>query len=170
MTDGVSDADFESALGQAKSDRDLSRANVVRKIRQRRDTWPGPDQQVPDPADTSPEAAARRAELIGEFAAHGLSSAQIGERLGVGEDRVRQVAREHGITIRADAVLGRTRRPDSVRIVRETAHALEGLAMGVELADPAQLDPVEAAAWAASMARSIRALSMFARQIKESLR
>ena len=43
------------------------------------------------------------------------------------------------------------------RIVRETAHALEGLAMGVELADPAGLDPAEAAEWAASMTRSIRA-------------
>ena len=86
-----------------------------------------------------------------------MSSRQIGERLGIGDDRVRQVAREHGIDIRADAVLGRTRRPDSGRIVRETVHALEGLAMGVELADPAGLDPAEAAEWAASMTRSIRA-------------
>jgi hypothetical protein len=112
---------------------------------------------------------AQRQELIGELAAHGLSSGQIGERLGIGEGRVRQVAREHGITIRADAVLGRTRRTDSARIVRETVHALEGLAMSVELADPAGLDPAQATAWAASMTRSLRALSTFARQIKESL-
>jgi hypothetical protein len=170
MTDGVSDADFEDALGQAKSDRDLSRANVVRKIRQRRGTPPAMGEGVPDPADRSAEAAARRRELIGEFAAHGLSSAQIGERLGIGGDRVRQIAREHHITIRADAVLGRTRRLDSARIVREAVHALEGLAMSVELADPARLDPDQAAAWAASMTRSIRALSKFARQIKESTR
>ncbi len=83
---------------------------------------------------------------------------------------MRQVAREHGIGIQADAVLGRTRRPDSSRIVRETAHALEGLVMGVELADPAGLDPAEATEWAASMTRSIRALSKFARQIRESTR
>jgi hypothetical protein len=49
-------------------------------------------------------------------------------------------------------------------------HALEGLAMSVELADPAGLDPDQAAAWAASMTHSIRALSKFARQIKESAR
>ena len=170
MTDGVSDADFEDALGEAKAEGDLSRANVVRKIRQRRGSPPAPDQQVPDPADRSPEAAARRRELIGEFAAGGMSSRQIGERLGIGDDRVRQVAREHGIDIRADAVLGRTRRPDSSRIVRETVHALEGLAMGVELADPAGLDPAEAAEWAASMTRSIRALSKFVRQMKETIR
>jgi hypothetical protein len=169
MVDGVSDDDFEDALGQAKSDRDLSRANVVRKIRQRRGTAPTAGGQVPDPADRSPEAAARRRELIGEFAVHGMSSRQIGERLGIGDDRVRQVAREHGIDIRADTVLGRTRRLDSNRIVRETVHALEGLAMGVELADPAGLDSAEAAAWAASITRSIRVLSNFARQMKETI-
>jgi hypothetical protein len=167
MADGVSDDDFENALEQAKSDRDLSRANVVRKIRQRHGHPPARGQQVPDPADRSPEAAALRLGLIGEFAARGLSSGQIGERLGISGDRVRQVAGEHGIDIRADAVLGRARRPESGRIVRQTVHALEGLAMGIELADPAGLDPAEAAQWAASMTRSIRALSKFLRQLKE---
>jgi hypothetical protein len=170
MADGVSDTDFEDALGQAKSDRDLSRANVVRKIRQRRGNPPAPGERVPGPSDRSPEAAARRRELIGQFAASGMSSAQIGQRLGIGEGRVRQIAREHGIGIRADAVLGRTRRLDPNRIVREAAHALEGLAMSIELADPAGLDPAQASEWATSMTRSIRALSKFARQIKESLR
>ena len=170
MTDGVSDTEFEDSLGEAKAEGNLSRANVVRKIRQRRGTAPIPGQPVPEPGDRSPEAAARRRELIGEFAASGMSSPQIGERLGVGADRVRQVARKHGIDIRADAVLGRARRLDANRIVRETVHALEGLAMGVELADPAGLDPAEADGWAVSMTRSIRVLSKFARQVKETIR
>jgi hypothetical protein len=170
MTDGVSEADFEDALAAAKAEGDLSRANVVRKVRQRRDNATAPGQQVPDPADVSPEAAARRRELIGVFAATGMSSGQIGERLGIGDERVRQAAREHGIAIRADAVLGRTRRPDSSRIVRETVHALEGLALGVELADPAGLDPLAAAGWAASMADSLRVLRRFLRQMKETSR
>ena len=170
MTDGVTVSDFEEALGEAKAEGNLARANVVRKIRQRRGGPPAPSRQVPDTADRSPEAAARRRELIGEFAGTGMSSRQVGERLGIGDDRVRQFAREHGIGIRADAVLGRTRRPDSARIVRETAHALEGLALGVEFADPAGLDPAEAADWVASMTRSIRLLSTFARQMKETIR
>jgi hypothetical protein len=170
MADGVSDSDFEDALGQAKSDRDLSRANVVHKIRQRRGNPPAPGQHIADPAGRSPEAAMRRRELIGELAASGMSSHQIGDQLGIGADQVRQVAREHGIAIRADAVLGRTRQPDSRRIVRETVHALEGLAMSVELANPAGLDPAEATEWAGSMTRSIRALSKFARQMKETIR
>jgi hypothetical protein len=170
MTDGVSDADFEDAIGEAKAEGNLSRANLVRKVRQRRRTPPAPDVHVPDAADISPEAAAARTKLIAEFAARGMSSGQIGERLSIGDDRVRQVARQHGIDIRADAVLGRARRPDSNRIVRETAHALEGLVMGVELADPAGLDTAEAAEWAASMTRSIRLLSKFVRQVKEAIR
>jgi hypothetical protein len=169
LTDGVAEADFEEALATAKTEGDLSRANVVRKIRQRRGDPPAPGGQVPDPAERSAVAAARRQELIGAFAASGLSSQQIGERLGIGDGRVRQLAREHGIGIRADAVLGRTRRPESSRIVRETAHALEGLVLGVEFADPAGLDPAEAADWAASMTHSIRALSKFARQLKEQI-
>ena len=170
MTDGVSDTDFEDAIGEAKAEGNLSRANVVRKIRQQRRTPPVRDEQVPDPADNSPEVAAARIKLIAESADRGMSSGQIGERLGIGDDRVRQLAREHGIGIPADAVLGRARRPDSARIVRETAHALEGLVMGVELADPAGLDPAEATEWAASMTRSIRLLSRFLRQMKEAIR
>lgn len=167
MADGVSEADFEVALGQAKRDGDPSRANVVRKIRQRDGHPTASDGPVPDPADRSPEASARRRGLIAEFARGGMSSRQIGEWLGIGDDRVRQVAREHRIEIRADAVLGGTRRPDPGRIVRQTVHALEGLAMGVQLADLAGLDPTEAAEHAASMSRSIRALSKFVRQLKE---
>ena len=170
MTDGVTDTNFDDAITEAKAEGNLSRANVVRKIRQQRRTPPAPDGHAPDPADSSPAATAARIQLIGEFAARGMSSGQIGNRLGIADDQVRQVAREHGINIRADAVLGRTRRPDSNRVVRETVHALEGLAMGVELADPAGLDPAEVAGWVASMTRSIHLLSKFARQMKETIR
>jgi hypothetical protein len=169
MTDRVCDADFEDALGEAKVEGNLSRANVVRKIRQRRGEPTGPGAQVPDAADMSPAATARRQELIGELAARGMSSQQIGQWLGIAANRVRQLAREHGTDIRADAVLGRTRRPDSARIVRETANALEGLAVGVALADPAGLDPAEAAEWGASMARSIRVLGQFLAQMRKAI-
>ena len=42
LTDGVPEDDFEEALATAKAERDLSRANVVRKIRQRRGGPPAP--------------------------------------------------------------------------------------------------------------------------------
>jgi hypothetical protein len=168
MTDGVSDEDFEEALAGAKAEQDLSRANVVRKIRQRRGSTPAPGERIPAPADRSPAAAQFRRELIAELAGRGMSSHQIADQLGIRDQRIRMVARDHGIAIPADAVIGRTRRHDSSRIVRQTVDALEGLVMGVELADPAELDPAEAAACAASITRSTRVLSRFARQIKEA--
>jgi hypothetical protein len=167
LTDGVSDGDFDDALGDAKAERNLSRANVVRKIRQRHCGPQAPGEAASGPGDTSPAPATRRRELIGEFAGRGMTSAQIGERLGTGADWVRAVAREHGIAIPADAVTGRARRPDSSRIVGQTADALEGLVMGLGLADPAGLDPAEAAEWAASMTRSLRVIGKFVRQMKE---
>src|SRR5215467_11830375 len=54
MSDGVSDTDFEDALGEAKAEGNLSRANVVRKIRQRAGSPPAQGgEHVPDPADRS---------------------------------------------------------------------------------------------------------------------
>jgi hypothetical protein len=162
MTDGVTEADFEDALGEAKAEGNLSRANVVRKIRQNRSAAPrGPGEQA---AGQPPR------DLIARHAAAGMSSRQIASLLGIGGHQVRDIAREHGIAIQADAVVGRTRTPDANRIVRETAHALEGLAMSVQLADPADLDPAEAAEWAASLARSIRALSQFLAQMRKAIR
>lgn len=178
MTDGVSDEEFEAVLAEARAQENMSRANIVRKLRQLRGAEPaGPGgqapadggEQVPSPGYRSPEAGARRLELAGELAARGMTSGQIGQRLGIGGDRVRVLAREHGIAIPADAVTGRARHLDANRIVRETAHALEGLVMSVGLVDPNGLDPA-AASWAASITRSARELARFARQIKEKAR
>lgn len=162
MTDGISDASFEDAIGEAKAEGNLSRANVVRKIRERRTAAP------PGPRDQA--AGQPPLELIARHAAAGMSSRQIAGLLGISSRQVGEAAREHGIEIPADAVVGRTRCPDANRIVRETAHALDGLAMSVALADPADLDPAEAAEWAASLARSIRVLSQFLAQMRKAIR
>jgi hypothetical protein len=170
LTDGVSDEDFEEAVAAAKAEQDLSRANIVRKIRQRRSPAPpGPGGQVPAADSTSAVAGQLSRDLIARHAAAGMSSRQIAGRLGIDAHQVRGIAREHGIAIPADAVVGRTRRPDANRIVRQTTHALEGLAMSVVLADPADLDPAEAAEWAASLARSIRVLSRFLAQMRKAI-
>ena len=128
---------------------------------------PGRASRFPSRAATPRPPGSARRDLIARHAGEGMSSRQIAARLGIGEQQVREIAREHGITIPADAVLGRTRRHDANRIVRETARALEGLAMSVQLADPAGLDPAQATEWAASLACSLRVLSKFVRQMKE---
>jgi hypothetical protein len=170
MTDGVSDEQFEDALGEAKGEGNLSRANVVRKTRQRRARPAASQEQVPGPGDRSSGAAARRLELIRGWAAQGCSSRQMADLLGKRDDAVRQLAREHGIEIPADQVVGRTRRLDSNRIVRETVHALEGLAMGAGLVTSGELDMAEIPAWTSSLTDSIRALNRLVKTMKEITR
>jgi hypothetical protein len=161
LTDGVSDEDFEEAVAAAKAEQDLSRANIVRKIRQRRSAVP--------PGRGGQATGQPPRDLIARHAAAGMTSRQIAGRLGVDARQVRGIAREHGIVIPADVVVGRTRRPDANRIVRHTTHALEGLAMSVALADPADLDPAQVAEWAASQARSIRVLTRFLAQMRKAV-
>lgn len=170
MTDGISDDEFEDALAQAKAEGDLSRVNVARKIRQRpRPATDDDGEQVPEPGDRSGQAAARRVELIRRWAGEGSTSRQIAGLLGIRDDIVRRIAREHGISIRADEAVGRTRRLDSNRIVRETVNALEGLAMGAGLVSPADLDKTQIPGWADSITASLRALSRLVKTLKEEM-
>jgi len=169
LTDGVTDDDFEAALAEARAEGDLSRANVARKARSRAAMRADPsDDWVPGPSDRFGEAPAQRRRLIRKWAAEGHSSRQIAGLLGMGGEGVRRIARAEGIDIAADKVTGNSLHLNSNRIVRETVHSLEGLAMGIELADAADLDPAEAAEWAASLTTSIRALSRFTRKMKET--
>jgi hypothetical protein len=170
MTDAVPDEDFENAIMTAKAEENLSRANVVRKIRQRRAPAAGDDgERVPEPEDRSSVAAARRVELIRRWAGEGSASRQIAGLLGIRDDIVRRIAREHEISIPADEAMGRTRRLDSNRIVRETANALEALAMGAGLVSPAELDKTQIPGWASSMTASLRELSRLVKTLKEEM-
>jgi hypothetical protein len=170
LADGVPDEDFENAVAEAKAEKNLSRANVARKIRHRSaPASPDDEDQIPGPADRTSQAAARRAELIRRWAEEGSTSRQMAGLLGIRDDAVRQIARDHEISIRADEAVGRTRRLDSNRIVRETVNALEGLAMGAGLVNPAELDKTQIPGWAGSLAVSLRALSRLARTLKEEM-
>jgi hypothetical protein len=167
MADGATDGEFEDALAAARAEGNLSRANVVRKIHQHNARPPAAGEPAAAAPDATTAAAGHeRADLIAAGAAAGMSSRQIAGRLGISDQRVRELARQQHVKIPADAVLGRNHRPDASRIVQQTAHALEGLAMGVQLADPADVDPAQATEWAASLSRSIRALGRFVRQLK----
>jgi ParB-like chromosome segregation protein Spo0J len=124
---------------------------------------------TPDPKDRSYTARERREEILRLLAASGYTSEQIAARLGQRAGHIRGVARELGVTITADAAMGvRTRKTiDSNRVVRETAIALEGLAMGVQLVNINDLDPAEIDGWASSIAASIRTLNRLGKQLKE---
>lgn len=125
----------------------------------------------PEPNGSKSRAAvAKRRERIREMAGSGYTSDQIAGEVGMAEETVRQIARDEGITIVADKVVGSRRRIDSNRVVEETSHAVEGLAIGVELVDLAQLDRERLAAWATSLSNSLRPLNRLAKQLKEMAR
>jgi hypothetical protein len=104
MADGVTDEEFERALAEAKAEGNLSRANVLRNLRQRR----------------TPAAAP-----------------------------------------------GQARRPDSNQVAWETASALEAIATGISLLDPAELDMTEVPVWAASITVSLRAVNRLVRTLRQ---
>lgn len=152
LADGVDPDRFEEALADAKAEGNVSRANVVRKIKNQ----------------AGPTTRDQRADLIEDLAAQGYSSRQMPAKVGVTEETVRQIARDYGIEIPADKAVGRARRHDSHRIATETVATLEGLAIGVDLINYDDIDPRDARQWADSLTNSLRALNRFAKQIKET--
>lgn len=152
MTDGVPAERFERAISEAKKEHNLSRANVVRKIR----------------GDRSTETAATRRREIAELAASGHRSAQIAEKVGLAEETVRTVARRHEIEIPADRVTNKARKIDSNRIVREIVSGLETIETTAELIDFAQLDRGELDVWVESLNRSLRVVDRLRRRLKET--
>lgn len=124
---------------------------------------------VPTRTDASKRAVEQRRKLIRQFGAKGYTAEQIGKRVsGMTAEGVRKVAREEGIDLPGEQVIARTRRIDSNRIVRETAYALDGLAMGVQHVNIAELDPAEVVGWASSMTDSIRVLNRLVKALKEA--
>ena len=107
---GVEPEEFDAALMEAKSDGDLSRANVIRKLK----------------GQAGPITREQRADLIIDLAARGYTSRQMPAKVGVTEDTVRQIARDFGIDIPADKATHRSRRINSTDVVVKTATALEG--------------------------------------------
>lgn len=157
LTDGVTDEQFDVAVEVAQEEGNVSRANVVRKVR-----------EVKEATSYSEQQEAKWAR-VAEMADRGYTSAQIARELGVGESRLRASAKERGVDIRADRVVGRARRLDTNRILRQTLIDLEGVIAGLDLINPADIDPEEAHAWVDSLTQSIKALAKARTTIKESI-
>lgn len=129
-----------------------------------------PVKKSPLDLPTNPtERRIRRAEIASEMAASGAHREHVARHLGITREAVGNIAKDFGITFPAD-IVGRTRRIDSMRVVRETVLAADGLASTVDLVhDLTGLDPREAEQWTASLDQSIRALNRLNKKIKEAL-
>lgn len=152
MTDGVSDDQFDEAIEAAKEEKDMTRANVVRKLR-----------------SNSTDATDRWNE-IREEAEQGWTSEQLARKYGYSRaDSFRNAASRHGIEFPADKSVSRARRIDPNRVMRETVNAVASHVDSFDLVDYDALDPEEAQEWVNSLTQSIKALSKARNQIKESL-
>jgi hypothetical protein len=163
LTDDVTDADFEAALADARTEKNLSRLSIIRHVRAEH----GTREAEPDSPATLGEPA--RIDRLREMAAAGYTSRQIGAALGINQDAVAYRIKKYSIKVPADRVVGVTRRHDSNRIVRESIATLEGVVLGLELVNPDALDGPSLEDWAGSLTASIRALNRFNRQMKERL-
>ena len=144
---------FDQALEEARAEGNLSRANVARKAR-------GQNQDAP-------ATRAQRADVIADLAAQGYTSRQMAERVGVRDDRVRDIAREYDIDIPADRVVGKQRRIDHTAAIESAVTELDNWASSLSYIDIAEADFTEADEWVSSLTNSLTELRRFIKQIKE---
>lgn len=152
FADGVADDEFEEALGEAREEKNLSRANVVRKVR-----------GIAGPLTTTEKLA-----RIREMAREGHTSRQIAPTLGISDQRVRWLARQHEIDISADRVTSRTRQIDPERVVRATVETLQGVEFGLNLLTEDDYDaftPEQVRAWIGALNEPARAIKALLREL-----
>lgn len=145
----VTPAELESAIEEAKEEGNLSRANVVRKVR----------------GEGSHETRDERARLISELAAKGHSTRQIAPLVGVSEQSVFDIARAYGIEIPADAMTKNTRRIRSAEVVDNVIGTLEAATFSLAHVNPSEVRGEQID----SLIQSINALRKAINKIKESI-
>lgn len=159
VTDGVSDEEFEDVIAEAKAEKNLSRANVVRKVKGKK-----------DPTDALQRLnVEHRTEQIRELAPSGMTAVQIGVKIGLSPENVRRYAAAAAIQIPGDIATRKTKKLNHDRMMSETCHALEGAAMVAGMIDLARLDPTQIEGWVDSLSSSLSKLSTLKRDLaKES--
>lgn len=154
IADSADPETFDTALAEAKEEGNVSRANVIRKIRQQDCDRPAP--------------IGARLDEIRDLIALGATSAQIGKELGATEQHIRRIAREAGLTITADVVTHKSRRINNDRVLDNVTESIEVAAMSLRDIDPASLDSETAVERLDSLTASINALRQAVKKIKES--
>lgn len=105
-----------------------------------------------------------------EMAGAGYTSRQIAESIGIDADGFTAFKKRHGVTVPADAIVGKTHRHDSDRMVSESVATLEGVAMTLDLVGhpaDAGLDAELIEGWVTSLRSSLTVLTQFSKQLKE---
>lgn len=151
LVDNATEEEFEGALTEAREEGNLSRANLVRKVRR------------------SPTERQEKWDRIAELAAEGRTSQQIASIIGGNVNALRETARERGIDIPADRVTHRKRRVNADRILSGVAESVAAAAFSIQQIDPLDLDQEAAQERVDSLIESLTAIRKAVRTIKESL-
>lgn len=115
----------------------------------------------------SKNAVQQRSERVREMAAAGFSTRQIAAEIGLGEQRVAEIAKAEAIDILADRVIGKTRRHDSTRIIEQTVMDAEHLTTAVGLIEFSTLDRLSIPRWIDALVTSRKSLDAFIRRLKQ---
>jgi hypothetical protein len=162
----AADPDEVEAVIAASTDQEPpSRRKVMDAIKSKRKTTE--DDVLKKLSRAAVEARVAKAT---EMAEAGYTSRQIAESIGIDADGFTAFKKRHGVTVPADAIVGKTHRHDSDRMVSESVDSLEGVAMTLDLVGhpaDAGLDPDQIAGWATSLTASLTALTRFNKQLKE---
>jgi len=114
---------------------------------------------------TTKAARAQRLDRMREMAAEGYSSRQIAADVELSDDRCRELLRRQGIEVPADAVIGKTKRHDSTRIIARIVADAENVTEGVTLIDFTDVDRSQLPAWLKSLQESRDKLGAFIRRL-----
>lgn len=137
-----------------------SRASLLSLIRER---FPMARRTPSEVVTTEGKVKKSREERVREIqnlAAQGNRAGQIATELGIGEERVRELARSASITL-PDAAIGRVLRPDSKRILTETVNGVDAYVSGLSMLDDVglpELDMQEQNDLMQALSRSINGL------------
>lgn len=152
LADGISHDEFENAVAAAKAEKNLSRANVVRKVKVKGESGGGD-----------------RWANLADLAAQGYSSHQIAAQIGVTQGTVSAKAKARGIIIHADVMIGGTRLMNPNRVLREFVRTLEALAPSCELINPKAVEPAVLRESVEIMADAMKALRKLERRLRGAL-
>lgn len=156
----------EDVIARSSDEAPASRRSVMERIREAKAKHP-----VPTGTGKSRAEMQVKIDKAIEMAEAGHTSRQIADALGYATvETFRSFCRSQGISVPADAVIGKARTHDSNRIVEQAAISLEGLAMSLDLVAAADLDPERIEQWAASFESSVRSLNRFTKHMKETAR
>lgn len=141
-----------------------SRSEVLRRIDAAKAKHP------PTPGgDSNPARTLARVKKARKMATDGYTSRQIAKAIGIKEEGMADFRKRHAIEVPADEVVGKTRRIDAVRVITEAVHTLDGLAMSLDLVDPADVDSAQLKELAELMAGHLRQIARFHKRMKEEI-